>query len=169
MYIIQKNINRLLNGTYTLFLDCNDEVRESNKAVIIQLLTTYVAGDRSWRLRVSTIRRRLSNSLESPNALEEIGNSFDQEAAAVLMGRLCVDNSFKGLDLKDNLKFIDKTLIHLMTKFAKYTKENPSTFRLTQKFNYFPQFIFYLRRSSFIQSFNESPDESTYYKYLLLG
>ena len=157
------------SSTYTLFLDCNDEVRESNKAVIIQLLTTYVAGDRSWRLRVSTIRRRLSNSLESPNALEEIGNSFDQEAAAVLMGRLCVDNSFKGLDLKDNLKFIDKTLIHLMTKFAKYTKENPNTFKLSPKFNYFPQFIFYLRRSSFIQSFNESPDESTYYKYLLLG
>ena len=157
------------SSTYTLFLDCNDEVRESNKAVIIQLLTTYVAGDKSWRLRVSTIRRRLSNSLESPNALEEIGNSFDQEAAAVLMGRLCVDNSFKGLDLKDNLKFIDKTLIHLMTKFAKYTKENPNTFKLSPKFNYFPQFIFYLRRSSFIQSFNESPDESTYYKYLLLG
>ena len=56
-----------------------------------------------------------------------------------------------------------------MSRFAKYTKDAPSTFKLTQKFNYFPQFMFYLRRSSFIQSFNESPDESTYYKYLLLA
>ena len=156
-------------STYTLFLDCNEQSKENNKLVIFQMLTTYVAGDRSWRLRVSTFSRRISNPLETQNALNEIGNSFDQEAATVLIARFCVDNSFKGQDSKDALKWIDKTLIHLMTKFAKYTKENPSTFRLTQKFNYFPQFIFYLRRSSFIQSFNESPDESTYYKYLLLG
>jgi protein transport protein SEC23 len=161
------NINE--TSTYTLFLDCNEQAKENNKLVIFQLLTTYVAGDRSWRLRVSTFSRRISNPLETQNAINDIGNSFDQEAATVLIGRLCVDNNFKGHDSKDLLKWIDKTLIHLMTKFAKYSKDNPSTFKLTPKFNYFPQFIFYLRRSSFIQSFNESPDESTYYKYLLLG
>ena len=161
------NINE--TSTYTLFLDCNENAKENNKLVIFQLLTTYVAGDRSWRLRVSTFSRRISNPLETQNALNDIGNSFDQEAATVLIGRLCVDNNFKGQDSKELLKWIDKTLIHLMTKFAKYSKDNPSTFKLTPKFNYFPQFIFYLRRSSFIQSFNESPDESTYYKYLLLG
>ena len=87
-------------STYTFFLDCNDNSRESNKLVIFQLLTTYVAGDRSWRLRVSTVSRRISNPLENQNALDEIGNSFDQEAAAVLIGRLCVDNNFKGQDSK---------------------------------------------------------------------
>ena len=157
------------SSTYTFFLDSNDQVKENIKTVIIQLLTTYVAGDRSWRLRVSTISRRISNPLETQNALNEIGNSFDQEAAAVLIGRLCVDNNFKGEDSKESLKWIDKTLIHLMSKFAKYTKDNPNSFSLTSKFELFPQFMFYLRRSSFIQSFNESPDESTYYKYLLLA
>ena len=156
------------SSTYTFFLDCNDQIKEG-KSAIFQLLTTYVAGDRSLRLRVSTINRRVSNSLETSNALEEIGNSFDQEAAAVLIGRVCVNKNFKGEDSKESLKWIDKTLIHLMSKFAKYTKDNPNTFKLTSKFNFFPQFMFYLRRSSFIQSFNESPDESTYYKYLLLG
>ena len=157
------------SSTYTLFLDCNDQFKDNYKTLIIQLLTTYIAGDRSSRLRVSTISRKISNPLETQNALNEIGNSFDQEAAAVLIGRVCVDKNFKGEDSKENLKWIDKTLIHLMSKFAKYTKDNPNTFQLTKNFNYFPQFMFYLRRSSFIQSFNESPDESTYYKYLLLG
>ena len=157
------------SSTYTFFLDSNDQVKENIRTVIIQLLTTYVAGDRSWRLRVSTISRRISNPLETQNALNEIANSFDQEAAAVLIGRLCVDNNFKGEDSKESLKWIDKTLIHLMSKFAKYTKDNPNSFSLTSKFELFPQFMFYLRRSSFIQSFNESPDESTYYKYLLLA
>ena len=156
------------SSTYTFFLDCNDQIKEG-KSAIFQLLTTYVAGDRSLRLRVSTINRRISNSLEASNTLDEIGNSFDQEAAAVLIGRVCVNKNFKGEDSKESLKWIDKTLIHLMSKFAKYTKDNPNTFKLTSKFNFFPQFMFYLRRSSFIQSFNESPDESTYYKYLLLG
>ena len=156
------------SSTYTFFLDCNDQIKEG-KSAIFQLLTTYIAGDRSLRLRVSTISRRVSNSLETNNALEEIGNSFDQEAAAVLIGRVCVNKNFKGEDSKESLKWIDKTLIHLMSKFAKYTKDNPNTFKLTSKFNFFPQFMFYLRRSSFIHSFNESPDESTYYKYLLLG
>ena len=157
------------SSTYTFFLDYNDQYKENNRTAIFQLLTTYVAGDRSWRLRVSTISRKISNPLETQNSLDEIGNSFDQEAAAVLIARLSVDNNFKGADSKESLKKIDKTLIHLMSKFAKYTKDNPNTFKLTSKFNYFPQFMFYLRRSSFIQSFNESPDESTYYKFLLLG
>ena len=156
-------------STYTFFLDYNDQYKENSRTAVFQLLTTYVAGDRSWRLRVSTISRKISNPLETQNSIDEIGNSFDQEAAAVLIARLSVDNNFKGTDSKESLKKIDKTLIHLMSKFAKYTKDNPNTFKLTSKFNYFPQFMFYLRRSSFIQSFNESPDESTYYKYLLLG
>ena len=46
--------------------------------------------------------------------MNEIGNSFDQEAATVLIARLCLDNSFKGQDSKESLKWIDKTLIHLM-------------------------------------------------------
>ena len=76
------NINE--TSTYTLFLDCNEQAKENNKLVIFQLLTTYVAGDRSWRLRVSTFSRRISNPLETQNAINDIGNSFDQEAATVL-------------------------------------------------------------------------------------
>ena len=157
------------DSTYTFFLDYNDQTKDLNKLCIIQLLTTYIAGDGSTRLRVSTISRKICSALDTSLMLEEIGNSFDQEAASVLIARMCVDKNNKGEDSKESLKWIDKTLIHLMSKFAKYTKNVPSSFKLTQRFNYFPQFMFYLRRSSFIQSFNESPDESTYYKFLLLS
>ena len=33
----------------------------------------------------------------------------------------------------------------------------------------YPQFMFHLRRSQFLQIFNASPDESTYYRVVLLG
>ena len=159
------------NSTYTFILDCNNEANTSKnyrKNVIIQLLTTYIAGDRTTRLRVSTIVKKILLDLNNDNLMNEIGNSFDQEAAAVLITRMCIDKNNKGEDSKDILKWIDKTLIRLMSKFAKYVKDVPNSFKLTKTFEYFPQFMFYLRRSSFIQSFNESPDESTYYKSQLM-
>ena len=157
------------SSTYTFFIDYNEQSKDNNKVAIFQLLTKYIAGDGSTRLRVTTISRKISGPLETNNAIEQIGNSFDQEAAAVLIGRLCVYNNLHGEDSKESIKWIDKTLINLMAKFAKYTSNNPNSFNLSSTFELFPQFMFYLRRSSFIQSFNESPDESTYYKYLLLA
>jgi len=81
---------------------------------------------------------------------------------------MCIDKNMKGEDSKEILKWIDKTLIRLMSKFANYVKDVPNSFKLSKTFSYFPQFMFYLRRSSFIQSFNESPDESIYYKTQLM-
>ena len=45
----------------------------------------------------------------------------------------------------------------------------PNSFRLAPEFSIYPQFIFHLRRSQFLQLFNSSPDEATYYRHVLLG
>ena len=159
------------NSTYTFILDCINDSANKNinrKYAIIQILTTYIAGDRTTRLRVSTIQKKILPDLSNNTLLSQIGESFDQEAAAVLITRMCIDKNMKGEDSKDILKWIDKTLIRLMSKFANYVKDVPNSFKLSKTFSYFPQFMFYLRRSSFIQSFNESPDESIYYKTQLM-
>jgi protein transport protein SEC23 len=96
-----------------------------------------------------------------------IGKSFDQEAASVLIARESVLRGYYE-DSREILKWVDKTLIKLVSRFAKYQKDDFRSFKLTPQFNYFPQFMFYLRRSHFIQNFNTSPDEITYYKHLLL-
>jgi protein transport protein SEC23 len=132
---------------------------------IIQVLTTYVAGDRSTRLRVTTVMRKVTNNFS--NTKYEVAQSFDQEAASVLMARLCVDKGYKE-EFIDVLRWLDKNLIRLISKFAEYTKDDPKSFKLTKEFNYFPQFMFYLRRSHFIQNFNASPDEVTYYKISMM-
>jgi protein transport protein SEC23 len=38
------------------------------------------------------------------------------------------------------------------------------SFRLSDAFSLYPQFMFHLRRSQFLQAFNSSPDESSYYR-----
>jgi hypothetical protein len=68
----------------------------------------------------------------------------------------------------DILRWLDRTLIRLVSKFGDYRKDDPSSFRLAPNFAYYPQFIFHLRRSKFLQSFNYSPDETAFYRHMLL-
>jgi protein transport protein SEC23 len=114
------------------------------------------------RLRVTTIARNFAEA-NSPS----IASSFDQEAAAVLMARIAV---FKAEidDSPDVLRWLDRMLIRLCQKFADYRKEDPVSFRLTDNFSIYPQFMFHLRRSQFLQVFNNSPDETAFYRSVLL-
>lgn len=67
-------------------------------------------------------------------------------------------------DSPDVLRWLDRMLIRLCQKFADYRKEDPTSFRLTDNFSIYPQFMFHLRRSQFLQVFNNSPDETAFYR-----
>ncbi|PRT53387.1 Protein transport protein SEC23 [Wickerhamiella sorbophila] len=127
----------------------------------IQFLTHYQHSSGTYRLRVTTVVRSLANGGDLM-----LTASFDQEAAAVLMARIAV---FKGQtdDGPDILRWTDRMLIRLCQKFADYRKDDPSSFRLAQNFSLYPQFMFHLRRSQFLQVFNNSPDETAFYRHCL--
>jgi protein transport protein SEC23 len=126
---------------------------------LIQFVTHYQHSSGEMRLRVSTIARNFAEA-GSPN----IATSFDQEAAAVLMARIAV---FKAEidDSPDVLRWLDRMLIRLCQKFADYRKEDPTSFSLSDNFSIYPQFMFHLRRSQFLQVFNNSPDETAFYRF----
>ncbi|KAF8158978.1 copii coat protein [Mycena galopus ATCC 62051] len=128
---------------------------------LIQFVTHYQHASGFQRLRVTTIARNFAEA-GSPS----IAASFDQETAAVLMARIAV---FKAEidDSPDVLRWLDRMLIRLCQKFADYRKEDPTSFRLTDNFSIYPQFMFHLRRSQFLQVFNNSPDESAFYRHIL--
>lgn len=92
--------------------------------------------------------------------------SFDQEAAAVLMSRLAV-HRIETEEVADVMRWLDRALIRLCTKFATYRKDDPSSFRLSPEFSIYPQFMFHLRRSKFLQYFNSSPDEQAVCRHIL--
>lgn len=128
---------------------------------MMQFVTHYQHSSGEFRLRVTTIAR---NFAEAGNPA--IAANFDQEAAAVLMARIAV---FKADidDSPDVLRWLDRMLIRLCQKFAEYRKDDPGSFRLTENFSIYPQFMFHLRRSQFLQVFNNSPDETAYYRHVL--
>merc|ERR1711985_125757 len=98
--------------------------------------------------------------------MPDMSTGFDQEAAAVLVARLAVFKC-ENEDPVDVLRWVDRTLIRLVAKFADYREDDPASFYLSPELSIFPQFMYHLRRSSFLQTFNASPDETAYYRTLV--
>ncbi|KAI8333859.1 protein transporter SEC23 [Chlamydoabsidia padenii] len=127
----------------------------------VQFVTHYQHASGQYKLRVTTVARNFADE-QSP----EIANSFDQETSAVLMSRIAIFKSEID-DGPDVIRWLDRMLIRLCQRFADYRKDDPHSFRLSDNFAIYPQFMFHLRRSQFLQVFNNSPDETAFYRHVL--
>jgi protein transport protein SEC23 len=130
----------------------------------VQFITQYQHSSGQKRVRVTTIAR---NWVDASVNIQHIAAGFDQEAAAVLMARIAVFRAETD-DGPDVLRWLDRMLIRLCQKFGDFNKDDPSSFRFSEQFSLYPQFMFHLRRSQFLQVFNNSPDETSYYRHMLL-
>ncbi|KAG8311030.1 Protein transport protein Sec23A [Homalodisca vitripennis] len=130
----------------------------------IQFITQYQHASGQRRIRVTTVAR---NWADATTSLHHISAGFDQEAGAVLMARMVV-NRGETDDGPDVMRWADRTLIRLCQKFGEYSKDDPNSFRLPENFSLYPQFMYHLRRSQFLQVFNNSPDETSYYRHILM-
>ncbi|KAF4688506.1 Protein transport protein Sec23A, partial [Perkinsus olseni] len=127
----------------------------------LQFQTLYNHPSGRKRLRVTTVSTRYADQIS------DIATGFDQEAAAVLMTRFAVTKC-ETEDPLDVMRWVDRMLIRLIARFADYRKDEPNSFRLAKEFTIYPQLIYHLRRSSFLQTFNASPDETAYYRTILM-
>uniref|UniRef100_A0A8C9XQT5 Protein transport protein SEC23 n=1 Tax=Sander lucioperca TaxID=283035 RepID=A0A8C9XQT5_SANLU len=128
---------------------------------VIQFVTQYQHSNTQRRIRVTTIAR---NWADAQSQIQHIESSFDQEASAVLMARLGVFRA-ESEEGPDVLRWLDRQLIRLCQKFGQFNKDDPTSFKLSESLSLYPQFMFHLRRSPFLQVFNNSPDESSYYRH----
>ncbi|GMH08057.1 hypothetical protein Nepgr_009897 [Nepenthes gracilis] len=135
----------------------------SNPQLYLQFLTSYQNPEGKLLLRVTTLSRRWVDSVVGS---EELVQGFDQETAAVVMARLC-SQKMEWEEGFDATRWLDRNLIRLCSKFGDYRKDDPASFTLNPCFSLFPQFMFNLRRSQFVQVFNNSPDETAYFRMLL--
>ncbi|KAL0798723.1 hypothetical protein Bca101_053898 [Brassica carinata] len=134
-----------------------------NPQFYLQFVTSYQNPEGQTLIRVTTITRQWVDTAVST---EELVQGFDQETAAVVMARLA-SLKMETEEGFDATRWLDRTLIRLCSKFGDYRKDDPSSFTLNPYFSLFPQFIFNLRRSQFVQVFNNSPDETAYFRMLL--
>ncbi|CAD7093485.1 unnamed protein product [Hermetia illucens] len=130
----------------------------------IQFITQYQHSSGQRRIRVTTVAR---NWADATTNIHHISAGFDQEAAAVIMARMVVYRAETD-EGPDVLRWVDRQLIRLCQKFGEYSKDDPNSFRLAENFSLYPQFMYHLRRSQFLQVFNNSPDETTFYRHMLM-
>ncbi|KAG4094109.1 hypothetical protein H8356DRAFT_1346990 [Neocallimastix lanati (nom. inval.)] len=154
--------NRTTVAIYFEVAPQNAAVKAGDKG-LIQFVTQYQHSSGQYRLRVTTVARNMAED-NSP----DIANAFDQEAAAVLMSRIAIHKA-ETEEGPDVLRWVDRMLIRLCKKFAHYIKDDYNSFRLLDSFSIYPQFMFHLRRSQFLQVFNNSPDETVYYRYVMFS
>lgn len=157
------------NTSLTVFFDIapsersNAALQAGNQQFYIQFQTHYQHTDGQSRLRVTTITRRW---VDGSASTEELVAGFDQETAAVIMARLA-SHKMETEEEFDAVRWLDRSLIRLCSRFGDYRKDDISSFSLNSNFAIFPQFMFNLRRSQFLQVFNNSPDETAYFRMLL--
>jgi protein transport protein SEC23 len=84
------------------------------------------------------------------------------------MARLCIAKSEQGEESVQLLKWLDRSLVRLVMRFATYAQDDIASFRLSNEFLLYPQFMYNIRRShKFLQNFGTSPDESIFYRQTL--
>ncbi|KAJ6754725.1 PROTEIN TRANSPORT PROTEIN SEC23 [Salix purpurea] len=152
----------------TVFFDLSSSEKSSNPGAVnpqlyLQFLTTYQNPEGLMLLRVTTITRSWVDSAANS---EELVQGFDQETAAVVMARL-TSLKMEAEEGFDATRWLDRNLIRVCSRFSEYRKDDPTSFTLNSFFSFFPQFMFNLRRSQFVQVFNNSPDETAYFRMSL--
>eukprot|EP01119_Soliformovum_irregulare_P003835 TRINITY_DN14893_c0_g1_i1.p1 TRINITY_DN14893_c0_g1~~TRINITY_DN14893_c0_g1_i1.p1 ORF type:complete len:787 (-),score=161.44 TRINITY_DN14893_c0_g1_i1:43-2118(-) len=141
----------------------------------IQIVTDYQNATGQKIRRVTTLARPWANvevnpSLTAPpgtlQGQDAVAQGFDQETATTLMARIAVYKA-ETEEAFDILRWLDRMLIRLISKFGTYRKDDPQSLTLSPNFSIYPQFMFHLRRSHFLQVFNNSPDETAFFRYIL--
>lgn len=125
----------------------------------VQILTQYQRSDRKLILRVTTFARIFTENSD------EVIASFDQEAATVFMARSLLLKKYE--EARDLERTIEKGLVRFTKAFSKYKRGMPETVVLPDSMSYYPNYMFFFRRSLLVQTGNNSPDETAYYKNLL--
>lgn len=138
-----------------------------NTVGIVQFVTMYQHASGQMRLRVTTTARSIVDPGD-PN----LPLMFDQEAAATMIARIAVHKAEQGMQEEGSgaevMRWLDRLLIRLCQRFGEYRKDDPASFRLHPNFSLYPQFMFHLRRSQFLLVFNNSPDETSFYRHTLI-
>ena len=110
--------------------------------------------------RVTTVRKLWGDGIE------QIAYGFDKEAAIVYLARMCMHKAL--VEEQKNLRqWLDSNLCRWAACFAKFIQNDQASFSLPPAMRQFPQLVYHLRRSHFVNRFGCSLDESYYFMNLL--
>jgi protein transport protein SEC23 len=130
------------------------EAETKERTYYFQLKTTFRNDAGKVITRVTTVERTWSSQVH------EIAQGFNSEAAIVYLARYCVHKAL--IEEQQNLRqWLDSSLCKWASYFAQFVKNDLHSFSLPEKMRRFPQSMYHLRRSNFVNRFGLSLDEVT--------
>jgi protein transport protein SEC23 len=132
-----------------------------DRRVFTQFQTSYQHAGGARVIRVTTV----AHTWTSQPVPQSLIPGIDQECAAALMARLAVFKNER--QDTDPLTFLDQHLIKLMKRFGSFQKGQPASFVTPPELSLYAQFMYYFRRGPLVQVFNNSPDETVFFRYCL--
>lgn len=136
--------------TITVMYETRDsETKE--QTYYLQVKTTFRNESGDLVTRVLTTQKQWSSMVP------KIAEGFDQDAAIVFLARLCVHRAL--MEEQQNLRqWLDTSLCKWASYFGNYVKNDQMSFSLPPAMSNFPQLVYHLRRSHFINRFGSSLD-----------
>eukprot|EP01045_Picozoa_sp_COSAG04_P023181 COSAG04_NODE_2716_length_3693_cov_2.258208_6_plen_247_part_01 len=137
--------------TVALYFECTNQQGASippGSMRHFQFITRYQHPTGEYRMRVTTLAYPWASQASGggqggaaagPN-LQELANGFDQEAAAVLMARYATHKTHTEESF-EILRWLDRMLIRLCTKFGEFKEKEVASFRLNMRMSIYPQFM----------------------------
>ncbi|KAK6090860.1 hypothetical protein P3W45_000105 [Vairimorpha bombi] len=146
------------NTNLTILLSQTSEAKHEDFGYV-QIITQYQRSDKKLVVRVTTFARMFSDNRD------DCVNSFDQEAVTVFQARFLLLKKYD--EVKDCERMIEKNLIRFVRAFGKFSKGVPASLRIADSMSYYPNFMFFFKRSLLVQTEDVSKDEAVYFKNLL--
>lgn len=137
-----------------LIFDGNGNVKPREMGYV-QIITHYQRSDRRVVKRVTTFARLFS---ESKN---DVVCGFDQEAAMVFLARIFTLKREPEEEI-DLIRRIDRILVKFLRTYSSYQQEYANSVDIPFSMSYFPNFVFFFRRSPLVLCESISPDENAY-------
>lgn len=151
------------NSNYAIYFDAKSKLSHTPPYAYIQFQTTYQHGSGITIRRITTVSRAVAKNTDPSDSYLP---GFDQEASAALFARRII-YSCEHEDIEP-MRTIDQTLIKLFKRFCRYNKNNSVSLLVPNEMSLYSNFMYYFRRSPLVQPFNNSPDETVYFRYCCL-
>jgi hypothetical protein len=128
----------------------------------LQVRLAYQHGSGGRRVRIITKAAFWEDGAAAATAL-----GFNERAAAVLLARWVAYDSDQQHDTSDLTSCLDGHLVSLTKGMATFSPNAPESVALPPAFQNFPEYVFHLRRSPLLDVFNNAPDETVFFRFLL--
>lgn len=129
---------------------------------VLQTRLTYQHPSGVRRMRIATKATYWADSGTNPQ-----GMGFSANTSAIVFARWLAYEASRGASARELSTWLDRQLVSLTQRSASFKEGDTDSVVLPGELSSFPELVFHIRRSTFLNYFGNAPDETVFYRSLL--